>query len=261
MEDSYTVNAEATGKGMQRLKPPKITAVSDVPDAFVSVIYDAFVNRCNDRFTLVLSGGPTARACYERVADGSVAIAWELVDIYMGDERWVSPGSPDANEQLVREALIDRVESVGSFHPMLTDPDRAACIDAYTKEISELLATGGIDVIHLGMGEDGHTASLFPGSAQLNARDDELVVASRDETGTNPHERLSLTLPVINSSRLAVFTVAGSTKAAAMRAVLNGEDTPANRVHAGDVRWLVDAEALGQELGEVGRQSSGEETR
>jgi 6-phosphogluconolactonase len=93
------------------------------------------------------------------------------------------------------------------------------------------------------MGADGHTASLFKGSAALDAEPGQLVAANEDPNGVNPHPRLTVTLPVINSARLAVFTVAGASKADAVAALLRGEDIPAARVHAGRMLWLVDGSA------------------
>jgi 6-phosphogluconolactonase/glucosamine-6-phosphate isomerase/deaminase len=90
----------------------------------------------------------------------------------------------------------------------------------------------GIDLIHLGMGPDGHTASLFPGAPTLESEPGVLVAATEDPNGVNPHPRLTLTLPAINSARMAVFTVAGASKAAAVAALLRGDDLPGARGHA-----------------------------
>jgi len=109
--------------------------------------------------------------------------------------------------------------------------------------MSELVTGAGIDLIHLGMGPDGHTASLFPGTTTLDAEPGELVAATEDPNGLNPHPRLTLTLPAINSARLAVFTVAGASKADAVARLLRGDDIPAARVHAGRTVWLVDGPA------------------
>jgi 6-phosphogluconolactonase len=225
---------------------PDLRAVAGARGAVSEVIQDAYRRRTGSRFTMVLSGGPTARACYERLASLAVgSIDWSLVDIYMGDERLVAPDDPDANQRLVREALIERVGGVASFHPMPTDGDPISCCARYAREVSAVLEGSGFDVIHLGMGPDGHTASLFPGTPCLDAGPDELVVATTDPSARNPHPRLSLTLPVINRARMAVFTVAGATKRDAVARLRSGADLPAARVHAADVRWLVDAEALG----------------
>ncbi len=219
-----------------------ITPVDDVPRAFSDVVVGAFAARPGPRFALVLSGGPTARACYEvlAVAEG---IDWSLVDVYVGDERVVPSDDEDSNARLIREALLDRVGPVGSFTPMPTEGPVEECVAAYQRTMSDLVTGPGIDLIHLGMGPDGHTASLFPGAPTLDAGPGVLVLATEDPAGNNPHPRLTLTLPVINSARVAVFTVAGASKAAAVAALLRGEDLPAARVHAGHTVRLVDGPA------------------
>jgi len=228
-------------------KGPELRPVGDVPGAFASVIIDTFAHRVGERFVMFLSGGPTARACYERLAEaGAEVIDWSLVDVYMGDERLVAPDDPDANQRLVREALLDRVGRVGSFTPMPTDGDPVTCATRYAAVVSQVLEGPGVDVIHLGMGPDGHTASLFPGAPSLEAGTEELVVATVDPNGGNPHPRLSLTLPAIDQARLVVFTVAGSAKRRAVALLRSGEEIPAARVRAKEVRWLVDADALGR---------------
>jgi 6-phosphogluconolactonase len=230
--------------------------VDDLPAAFTTTVLAAFAARPLSRFTLVLSGGPTAKLCYEDLAAattegtgdaGSLAdtFDWSLVDIYMGDERIVPPDDPDANQRLVRQAIVDRVGNVGSFTPMPTTGPIEECVAEYQRVMGAVLAGPGIDLIHLGMGPDGHTASLFPNAPTLNAGPDVLMAATEDPNGVNPHPRLTLTLPVINAARCAVFTVAGESKREAMAAVRRGDDIPALRVHAARVVWLVDAAAAG----------------
>ncbi len=219
-----------------------ITPVDDVPRAFSDVVVESFAARPGPRFALVLSGGPTAQACYEVLA-GTDRIDWAVVDVYVGDERMVPLDDVDSNARLIREALLDRIAPVGSFTPMSTEGPVDECVAAYQRVMSDLVTGPGIDLIHLGMGPDGHTASLFPGAPTLDAGPGVLVLATEDPAGNNPHPRLTLTLPAINSARLAVFTVAGPSKAAAVAALLRGEDLPAARVHAGHTVWLVDGPA------------------
>jgi len=219
-----------------------LTPVDDVPHAFRDVVVEAFAARPGPRFALVLSGGPTARACYEVLAAAG-GIDWTVVDVYVGDERLVPPDDGDSNARLITEALLDRVGPVGSFRPMPTERPVEECVAAYQRIISDVVTGPGIDLIHLGMGPDGHTASLFPGDPGLDVDPGRLVLATEDPNGRNPHPRLTLTLPAINSARLAVFTVAGASKADAVAALLRGEDLPAARVHAGRTIWLVDGPA------------------
>jgi 6-phosphogluconolactonase len=111
--------------------------------------------------------------------------------------------------------------------------------------MAALVEGPGIDLIHLGMGPDGHTASLFPGAPELEAGPGVFVAAATDPNGRNPHPRLTLTLPAINTARRAVFTVSGASKADAVTALLRGDDIPADRIDAARTVWLVDAAALG----------------
>jgi 6-phosphogluconolactonase len=221
-----------------------LTPVDDVVPAFTVAVVEAFGARSGPRFALVLSGGPVAKACYEALAR-TPGIDWGLVDVYIGDERFVPHGHEDANVRMIREALLDRIEPVGSFTPMPTGGTPEACAAAYQRVVADLVTGAGIDVIHLGMGPDGHTASLFPGAASLDAGPGDLVVATEDPSRRNPHPRLTFTLPAINSARLALFTVAGETHAPAVAALVRGEDLPAARVHAHETVWLVDGAARG----------------
>ena len=156
-----------------------LTPVDDVPRAFSDAVREAYAARPGPRFALVLSGGPTAKECYEMLATTTDGIDWSVVDIYVGDERVVPPDDEDANQRLIREALIDRVGPVGSFSPMPTVGPVDECVAAYQRTMSDLVTGPGIDLVHLGMGPDGHTASLFPGAPTLDAGPDVLVAGHR----------------------------------------------------------------------------------
>jgi 6-phosphogluconolactonase/glucosamine-6-phosphate isomerase/deaminase len=112
--------------------------------------------------------------------------------------------------------------------------------ERYQLRVGEL---GKFDVIHLGMGADGHTASLFAGSPALSADPGLLVALNEDPTGVHPHKRMTLTFSGIARARLVIFTVCGEEKRAAMRAIVDGDDLPAARVNADRVVWLVDEAA------------------
>lgn len=216
--------------------------VDDVPERFAAVLQECFAARPGARFVLVASGGATAAACYDRAAERA-EIDWSLVDVYLGDERAVPPDHPDANQKLVREHLVEALGGVGSFAPMSTLGDLERCAADYHALLDRVLAGPGVDLIHLGVGPDGHTASLFPGSESLDERD-RLCVATCDPAGRNPHRRLSVTYPVIDAARSAVLTVSGPEKHEALRRIRDGEDLPAGRVASADIRWLVDEPAL-----------------
>lgn len=220
-----------------------IAVVDDVASAFAELLRGRFEHRPSPRFSIAFSGGSTARECYESVAalpDGS--IDWSAVDAWWGDERCVPLDDPDSNHRLAHEALLDRVGAVGSDHPMRCGPTGAADYDTL------LAAVPPIDVVHLGLGPDGHTASLFPGSTALDAPADRLVVDNVDPTGRNPHARITLTYAGIARARSVVVTVSGASKREAFARVRAGDRTaPATAVDGPAVVWLVDREALGEE--------------
>jgi len=216
-----------------------LVVVDDVPGAFAERVVEAYHARPNDGFSFALSGGSTARACYERLAaDAETAIDWWKVDFYWGDERCVPHDDPDSNYLLAREALLDRVGAANATHLM-----RCAEVDAYQLRLGDL---GRIDLIHLGLGPDGHTASLFPQSAALDADPGRLVTLNTDPLGNNPHQRMTLTFAGIARARMVVVTVAGEEKADALARVARGDDVPAARLTADRIIWLADAAAASQ---------------
>ena len=216
-----------------------VRVVDDVAGAFADTVVESFARRVEPGFTLVLSGGPTARLCYERLAEvGAASVDWSVVDVLMGDERCVPADDTDANQRLVRESLLDRVGDVSAFHPMSCDD-----VDDYDRLIAWLPA---LDLVHLGLGPDGHTASLFPGSAGLEAKPGRMAIINTDPTGLNPHQRMTLTFAAIARARLVVFTVSGQSKRDTWAQLKAGADLPANRISAAEVMWIVDHEAAGE---------------
>ena len=214
-----------------------LIVVDDLPGAFASHVIAAYENRPEELFAMALSGGETARRCYERLAaDGADSIDWLSVNFYWGDERCVPADDPDSNQLLGRQALLERVGAANAVYPMNCQEGA----DAYQLRLGEV---GKLDMIHLGMGPDGHTASLFPGSPALDADPGQLVALNADPSGRNPHRRMTLTFSGIARSRLVVFTVAGEQKRDALQAVVDGADLPAARVEADRVVWLVDRDA------------------
>ncbi|HEX3540453.1 MAG TPA: 6-phosphogluconolactonase [Acidimicrobiales bacterium] len=220
----------------------ELFVVSDVPGEFAARVVDAFHNRVDEEFSLALSGGSTARACYERLAAvGAEQIDWWQVNILWSDERCVPPDDPASNQLLVRQALLEKVGAANAVYPMRCEEGP----ESYQLRLGEM---GRIDVVHLGMGADGHTASLFPNSPVLDADPGVLVAMSEDPNGRNPHRRMTFTYSGIARGRLVIFTVAGASKRPAMQAIYDGADLPAARVRADRVIWLVDPEAAPQGL-------------
>jgi 6-phosphogluconolactonase len=221
----------------------ELVVVDDVPGEFAGRVIEAFLARPGDDFSMALSGGDTARRCYERLAaDGGEKIDWWAVDVYWGDERCVPSDHPESNERLGRQALLERVGAAHAVFPMRCEEGP----EPYQLRVGQL---GRFDLVHLGLGADGHTASLFPGSPALDADPGLLVVRNEDPTGRNHHPRMTLTLSGIARARLALFTVCGEEKRPAMQAVVEGADVPAARVRAERVVWLVDRSAAPEGAG------------
>jgi len=217
-----------------------LIVTDDVPGEFTARAVEAFRERANDGFSLVLSGGETARACYARLADDAAdQIDWWKVDVYWGDERCVPLDDPESNYRLARETLLDRVGAANATYPMRCGEGP----DPYQLRVGEL---GHFDFVHLGLGPDGHTASLFPGSAALDADPGRLVVMNDDPLGHNPYRRMTLTFAGIARARLVVVTVVGESKRDAFARVMAGDGVPATRIEAAEVVWLVDPVAAGR---------------
>jgi 6-phosphogluconolactonase len=222
--------------GELRVVDDVVAAFSDVVAAEVGAAASRDGGAHDGTFRIALSGGETARACYEALAM-TTAIDWSAVECFLGDERCVPADDPAANQRLVRESLLDRIAQPARFYPIDCDApgDYAALLEARP----------ALDIVHLGLGPDGHTASLFPGSGALEAPAGALVVPNEDPSGRNPHPRVTFTFEAIARGRLVVFTVAGAAKHEALASVFAGEDLPAARVRAGKVLWLCDRQALG----------------
>lgn len=215
----------------------ELLVVSDVPGAFAERVIGAFHARSDEEFCLALSGGETARTCYERLAVmGAELIDWWLVNIVWADERCVPSDNPASNQLLGRQALLERVGAANAVYPMRCEEGPAP----YQLRLGEM---GKLDVVHLGLGTDGHTASLFADSAALDADPGQLVTLNVDPSGQYPHSRMTLTYAGIARARLVIFTVTGEDKRDAMQAVVNGDNVPAARVVADEIVWLVDRAA------------------
>jgi 6-phosphogluconolactonase len=202
--------------------------------------------------TLALSGGSTPKPLYEALATQS--LPWEKIHIFWGDERYVPSDHPDSNERMARQAWLDRVPMPASnIHPVLTsDPDPTAAAEKYDRHLQEFfhVQSGTIptfDVVLLGMGDDGHTASLFPHTPALEVRDRLVTVGNKDG-----QPRITFTVPLINQARCILFIVAGSSKQPALAQIFapTGDDFsyPSRMIQPqGELWWLLDQEA-GQNL-------------
>lgn len=204
-----------------------------------------------ERFTLALSGGSTPRPLHRALAAKyRDVIAWDRVHLFWGDDRFVPPDDEKSNYRMARETLLDHVPiPEENVHRMPTDvgtPEEAAA--AYEQELKAFFGGDGpppFDLMIMGMGPDGHTASLFPGSAALRERE-RWVVGVEAPQHIGPHvPRITLTLPVINHSKRLFYLVAGENKHEPLRAILNGEpgagSYPTAHVHARQALiWFLD---------------------
>jgi 6-phosphogluconolactonase len=184
--------------------------------------------------SLVLAGGTTPQRCYELLSQ--MDVEWGRVTILFGDERCVHPDHPDSNYRMARETLLDRV-SPATVHRMPAElgPDEGAGLYAHI-----VASVAPLDIVTLGVGEDGHTASLFPGHPALKAT--ALVVGIRDSPKPPP-QRVTLTLPALQRARRVIILATGAGKAEAVAKAKRGE-VPSGMI-AG-ARWLIDRAAAGQ---------------
>ena len=210
-----------------------------------------------DRFAIALSGGSTPKRLYQLLAAAPLraAMPWDRVHLFWGDDRFVPWDDPNSNYGMARDAMIAHVpippENVHGIRPD-GSPDDAA--RAYEDELKSYYGSATLDpkrplldVNLLGMGPDGHTASLFPGKPALEVRD--RWVTGVPEPGLNPLvPRVTLTFPALASSRSAAFVVAGADKSAMMKRVWAGEpELPSARIDpVGELVWFIDRAAQGE---------------
>ncbi len=202
------------------------------------------------RFCAALSGGETPVGFYRHLA-GLKGLPWDKTHIFLVDERFVPPSDADSNYRMIRETLLSKIPiAPRNVHPVSTaelSPEISA--EQYEEELKILfgLSTTEVpefDMILLGIGEDGHTASLFPGSEVLK-EEKRLAVPVRPTPGL--HDRITLTLPVLNAARNVFFLVTGKNKAGALKRLIDERDRtlPASMVEPsrGSLSFVMDKEA------------------
>lgn len=211
----------------------------------------ARASSASGRFSLSLSGGATPKRAYELLADSAASLDWQKVHLFWGDERFVPPDHQDSNFRMAREALIDRVPiPTTQVHPIPTDsasPKEAASL--YEATLQGFYGSKTLDperplfdVTLLGLGEDGHTASLFPGTSALGERGAWVTSI----VGVKPEPRISLTYPALQSSRVILFVVSGANKRDILARVLANDMTlPAARLATrGTIHIFADRAAI-----------------
>lgn len=211
--------------------------------------------RTRGRFTFALAGGSTPRALYHLLSEAPFRdrLPWNAVEVFWGDERHVPPDHPESNYRMAREALLDRVPlPAGNVHRIpAEDPDAARAAARYDEDLAAAFALSAdelprFDLILLGLGPEGHTASLFPGSEAVHETKRRVAAPYVPKFSAF---RITLTPPVLNHAAAVLFLVSGEEKAAALAAVLEGVPQvdlyPAQIVspHDGALSWLVDRAA------------------
>jgi 6-phosphogluconolactonase len=208
--------------------------------------------RAKGHFDVVLSGGSTPKGLFSLLA-GNSDVPWEQVRYFWGDERHVPPDHPDSNFRMANEALLSKIGAKPEqvWRMAGENPNAAAAASDYERQLREYFAiTAGqvprFDLVLLGMGPDGHTASLFPGTKALDERE-RLVVSNW--VGKFYTDRITLTAPVLNHAAMVMFMVSGADKAPALKAVLEGPHEPAQlpsqliRPEQGRLLWLIERAA------------------
>jgi 6-phosphogluconolactonase len=228
-----------------------------VTNAAVEAVVEASVRAIDaaGRFLVVLSGGSTPRAVFQQLAAPGYAdrIEWEAVHVFWGDERCVAPTDPSSNYAMAKEILLDHVAvKPGHIHRIRGEDDPESAAGAYERLLRRAFSTpegspghetgSRFDLVLLGMGEDGHTASLFPHTTAVGETH---RWAMPVDSPAPPCRRISLTPPVINAAAQRLFLVTGEAKAPALARVLHGppdpDTLPAQTI--ADARWLVDVDA------------------
>ncbi len=202
-------------------------------------------------FYIALSGGGTPKRLYQHLASDAYnqQIDWQRVHIYFGDERCVSPEHPESNYRMAREALLDKLTIPESqIHRMEGErADLAQAAADYAELLQTLPLSKGLpqfDLILLGMGDDGHTASLFPGTTALSEKKKTVVAHTISQMNT---QRITLTYPVINNAHQVMVLVAGENKAARLEEVLVSAPEGRYPIQGvkpkGIINWLLDQAA------------------
>lgn len=238
---------------------PELTIVAD-PAALAEAAADAIVEAATaavtarGRFTVALAGGSTPRTAYELLAvpPRRERVKWAQTFVFFGDERGVGPDHPDSNFRMANTALLAKVPipagQVYRVRGEAADPEEAA--HEYARTLAEVFGTRRgelprFDLVLLGVGVDGHTASLFPGSPVL--KEVFRTVAAVHATAAEIPQRFTLTLPVLNAAARVVFLAAGAEKAKIVRAALSdhGTSLPAAMIAPpeGRLTWLLDRAA------------------
>ena len=242
-----------------------IVEISPDADALAAAAAELVIRAARDavekrgRFTLVLAGGSTPEQAYSLLAAPArlAAIDWSKVFFFFGDERFVPPGDPASNYGMAQRSLLSRVPVAASqvFRIPAEMPSPAESAAVYSRELGRFFEQAPdsrpaprFDLVLLGLGDDGHTASLFPGKPAVHVAD-RWMTWSPPGVLPPPVDRVTMTLPLLNAARHVVFLVAGTKKANVVREIL--EENPGREIYpaagimpaGGSLTWLLDEAA------------------
>lgn len=230
-----------------KIVPDPAAVATAAAQRIVDLAGDAIATRGS--FSIALSGGSTPQTLFQLLASEpySKRINWKNWKIYFGDERCVPPTHPDSNFRMAGEALLDKVAiPPEQIHRMKGEIDPNQAATEYGQLLKEHFADGGLDIILLGMGDDGHTASLFPKTAALNETQHRCVANFVEKLSV---WRITMTAPFINRARQIIVMATGAAKADRLHQVLDGppdtQNLPIQLIDPpnGQSLWLLDAAA------------------
>jgi 6-phosphogluconolactonase len=233
-----------------RVLPDAVSAAEAAAEIIASLLNDAIEGDLDGRASIAFSGGSSPRPMLARLAELSgrslgtgvaVGLDWDAIDVFQVDERVAPEGDGARNLIDLRRELTDRAVPDDRVHPMPVEFGADHAAEVYAETLIDLLgAAPALDVVHLGIGDDGHTASLVPGDAGLEVHDRD-VAPTGDYRG---HRRVTMTYPVLDRARTVVWLVAGAGKAAALAQLLEGDPAiPASHVRPGRSIIVADAAA------------------
>lgn len=226
----------------------------DLADAFAKQLVKWVNEFPNENFHLALSGGKTPSLLFSLLAEKYASqLNWSKIHFWWGDERMVPPADPESNFGVVDKLLFSKIGILSDqIHRVKGETDPIAEVEVYSTEIQLFIPTiygwPNFDLIMLGMGDDGHTASIFPNQMQLMKSESITAIAVHPDSG---QQRITLTGEVLNHAKKVAFLVAGSSKSRIFNEIISGSDNasvyPASYIHpTGELHWFVDEDCAGE---------------
>ena len=234
-----------------KVHPDVEALATDAAERIVRASAEAIGRR--GQFTIALAGGSTPKLLYQRLAqDYRDEIDWAKVEVFFGDERCVPAEHPESNYRMSRETLLSKVLIPGdNVYRMRGEIEPEEAAREYGLMLKEKFGDVGLDLVLLGMGEDGHTASIFPGTPAVDETHHRVLAVHVEKSTTGRSWRITMTAPFINRAQQVMILVAGENKAKTLAQVLEGPRDPSRlpvqliQPASDRLTWLVDAPAAG----------------